>query len=184
MGDHVMQAKRHWVPIDDLMRDLGDTAKLLSAGRPVRFRVTCRLRGVGLLTDPFALRAALRTLIANAVKHTAAGEITLEVGKDAYAVRFSVRDTGPGIPHERHDSLFGPAGRFDAVFMRRLGEPDLGLPLCRQLLRELGGDLSFIAGRGGSTFTAAVPAVDRYGNELVQPLLGRPDFPSLRILAA
>jgi two-component system secretion sensor histidine kinase SsrA len=143
------------------------------------------LQGLSVLTDPFALRAVLRTLIANAAKHTASGAVTLRITGDSYAVRFAVHDSGAGVDTRVQRDLLRPGRVFDACLVRRLGHPDLGLPLSHHLAHLLGGELMLRSTPGsGSVFTLAIPAVDGFGNQLVQRL--HPGFSGLgsRTLAA
>ncbi len=119
------------------------------------FRGTARQRGLQLVvslgdnlpasihTDPHRLRQILQNLVANALKFTAAGSVSLHVENGAPGhVRFLVRDTGPGIPRERRGRIFEPYAQGDSLVAREYGGTGLGLPISRQLARLLGGDLT------------------------------------------
>jgi signal transduction histidine kinase len=164
-----MKPKRAWISIDDLIRDTRERAHALLAGKPVFFLVENDLPGQSLLADPFVLRAVLRTLIANAAKQTDLGKLVLRIGRDSYAVRFSLQDTGRGMcPRKQRDAL-RPRPVVDPNLVRRLGDLDLGLPLARYLLGLLGGDLTVVSMRpAGSVFTITLPVVDGLGNEMVR----------------
>jgi PAS domain S-box-containing protein len=138
-----------------------------------------------LTGDAGRLRQVLVKLIENAVKFTAAGEIVVRAeregtGPSAPVVRFSISDTGPGIPAEKLATVFTPfAGREDGQ-ARQHGGTGLGLAVASRLVAILGGELRVesVLGRG-SAFQFAVPlAVDEARPALVPPapraLWGRP----------
>jgi signal transduction histidine kinase/PleD family two-component response regulator/HPt (histidine-containing phosphotransfer) domain-containing protein len=115
-----------------------------------------------LIGDPNRLRQILTNLVANAVKFTEAGEIairaTLEEENHAEAtIRFSVRDTGIGIPQDRIGRLFKAFSQVDASMTRRFGGTGLGLAISRQLCELMGGriDVNSAVGKG-SEFTCEI----------------------------
>jgi signal transduction histidine kinase len=166
-----MKPERNWIPIDDLIRDARERAHAQLAGKPVFFLVENELPGCSLLADPFILRGALRTLIANAAKQTDLGKLKLRITRDSYAVRFSVEDTGRGMSPGAQREALRPRPVIDANLVHRLGDTDLGLPLSRHLVGLLGGELSAVSSpAAGSVFTITLPAVDGLGNEMVRRL--------------
>jgi CheY-like chemotaxis protein len=112
-----------------------------------------RLRG-----DPARLRQVLLNLGSNAVKFTEAGEITLRAERaspgEPLQVRFSVSDTGIGIPEERAHRLFQAFSQLDASTTRRYGGTGLGLVISKRLVELMGGELSVDSTLGkGSSFS-------------------------------
>ncbi|MEZ4717601.1 MAG: ATP-binding protein [Caldilineaceae bacterium] len=98
--------------------------------------------------DSMRLRQILVNLTANAVKFTENGEIVLHVAvdesaapadDDAVVLRFSVRDTGIGIPVDRLDHIFDSFSQVDATTTRRFGGTGLGLAISRRLTESMGG---------------------------------------------
>jgi len=103
--------------------------------------------------DEKRLRQVLLNLLANAVKFTDQGEVTLVVRMISHGrLRFEVRDTGVGVSPDRLETIFHP---FEQVgdFTRRTGGVGLGLAISRQLVRMMGGDIHVTSIVGsGSTF--------------------------------
>jgi PAS domain S-box-containing protein len=96
--------------------------------------------------DATRLRQALGNLLSNAVKFTDVGEVVLAVtakteGRGLQRVRFSVRDTGIGIPAERMHRLFDSFSQVDASMTRRYGGTGLGLAISMRLAELMGGTL-------------------------------------------
>ena len=127
-----------------------------------------------LVGDPTRLSQILINLLSNAVKFTDHGWIRL---KGAFAdeqgrrlqIRFEVQDTGPGIALDRQAHLFSAFEQADASTSRQHGGTGLGLALCRQLARAMGGEAGVKSAPGaGSVFwftawlTRAAPAPARF----------------------
>lgn len=112
--------------------------------------------------DPGRLRQVLINLAGNAVKFTEEGEVVVRVqrtegadatGLDAITLRFTIRDTGIGIPADKADQLFESFSQVDASITRRFGGTGLGLAISRQLAEMMGGTVGVDSVEGeGSTF--------------------------------
>ena len=111
-----------------------------------------------LLGDPSRLRQILLNLLGNALKFTEQGEVNLTVqresGDDAVTcLRFSVQDTGVGIPVEKQARIFDAFTQADGSTTRRFGGTGLGLTISRQLVQMMGGRIWVESAPGhGSTF--------------------------------
>jgi len=109
--------------------------------------------------DPGRLRQILSNLVSNAIKFTQAGEVavrvTLESEKtDSVLLRFSVRDTGIGIPQDKIGILFEKFTQADTSTTRKYGGTGLGLAICKQLAELMGGEVSVVSEEGkGSEFS-------------------------------
>jgi two-component system sensor histidine kinase/response regulator len=117
-------------------------------------RIPSLLRG-----DAGRVRQVLMNLCGNAVKFTTTGGITLSVEpEDAQRIRFSVSDTGIGMPPEILERLFTPFTQADASTTRRYGGTGLGLSISAKLVELMGGKLEVESCEGrGSRFSFSIP---------------------------
>jgi signal transduction histidine kinase len=115
--------------------------------------------------DDRRLRQVLLNLLENAVKFTEQGRVALLVAQECPGMlSFSVQDTGRGIAEARLDTIFRPFGRVpgDAA---RVKDGGLGLALCRELVRLMGGELRVSSELGaGSTFQFAIDSSNPCGD--------------------
>ncbi|GLH72684.1 hypothetical protein GETHLI_11860 [Geothrix limicola] len=110
--------------------------------------------------DPLRLGQVLTNLVGNAVKFTSDGHVSLAVvpGEDPARLRFTVTDTGIGIPEERIDHLFNPYTQGEAATTRRFGGTGLGLYISSRLVEMQGGTISVASRPGqGSAFAFSLP---------------------------
>jgi len=95
-------------------------------------------------SDPVRLRQIIVNLVGNAIKFTDSGGVTLSVHKESQdgadmIVRFSVKDTGIGIPPEKQKEIFSSFTQADNSMTRKYGGTGLGLTISRRLVELLGG---------------------------------------------
>jgi two-component system, sensor histidine kinase and response regulator len=108
--------------------------------------------------DPARLRQVLVNLVANSIKFTEKGEIEVSVLTEPQSVegatlRFSVRDSGIGIPLDKQEKIFGAFSQADSSTTRKYGGTGLGLTIAGQLVGLMGGKLWVESEAGkGSTF--------------------------------
>lgn len=113
-------------------------------------------------TDPGRLRQIAFNLLANALKFTESGGITMRVmqrgeGADARLL-IAVRDTGIGIAADHQADIFESFKQVDSGTTRKYGGTGLGLAICRNLAQALGGDITVESIEGeGATFTVNIP---------------------------
>ncbi len=110
-------------------------------------------------TDGYRVRQILLNLIGNAIKFTQEGSVRLVLESDNQHIRFSVKDTGMGIPESDIEGLFDPFEQLDSSLTRRHDGTGLGLTISRHLAQMLGGDIDVVSQKGvGSSFTLSIPA--------------------------
>jgi PAS domain S-box-containing protein len=146
----------------DLRESLGETMKTLGfRAHQKGLELVCDVRPdvpVGVLGDPGRLRQVLVNLVGNAIKFTEHGEILVSVERetntaDGVALHFSVKDTGVGIPTEKHEKIFESFSQADGSMTRKYGGTGLGLTICGKLVGMMGGRLWVESQEGhGSTF--------------------------------
>lgn len=85
------------------------------------------------------LRQVLVTIIDNAMRHTSTGSIELMVNVDEPWIRFTIRDTGEGIPEDALHRVFDRFYRVEESRSRKLGGSGLGLSICREIVEAYGG---------------------------------------------
>ena len=120
--------------------------------------VPAELRG-----DSLRLRQVLLNLLSNAIKFTAEGSIELRVERldtptePQFCLRFTVSDTGIGIPKSRQQVIFEPFIQADSSTVRNYGGNGLGLTICRRLVEKMAGEIGVTSepGQGSAFFFTA-----------------------------
>ncbi len=116
-----------------------------------------------IMGDSNRLRQVLINLAGNAMKFTEQGGIDIQVAYEREAAgrivsRFSVRDSGIGIPADRVEAIFEKFTQADGSTTRKYGGTGLGLAICLQLVELMGGYLAVASEVGkGSTFSFVIP---------------------------
>ena len=159
--------------VDDVFKPMAMTAgeKGLHVTRNIAAGVPERLVG-----DAVRLKQVLTNLLANAIKFTERGKVRLAVRVDApvaeaTTLRFSVTDTGIGIPENKIAAIFKPFEQADGSTTRRFGGTGLGLTISATLVRLMGGRIWVESTPGvGSTFhfTATFPIAADHANNVAR----------------
>jgi signal transduction histidine kinase len=119
--------------------------------------------------DPRRLRQVLLNLVSNAVKFTERGEVIVRVGREPSAetsmLRFSVIDTGIGIPSDKQEVIFQAFTQADGSTNRRFGGTGLGLTIAARLVGLMGGRIwvESTVGRGSVFHFTLQADLDRDG---------------------
>ena len=135
--------------------------------------------------DGARVRQVLGELVGNAIKFTHSGEVLVRLTRTVGGVRLEVRDTGIGIPQDRVAGLFEVFAQADSSMTRRYGGAGLGLALCRQLARAMGGEVYVCSTPGrGSTFSVELPLTQSLPDRAPTPAEPVSVEGPLRVLAA
>lgn len=147
------------------LRDAVDEAIRLHAetARDKRLTLTCRLDPalpVVVIGDQRRVQHVLGNLVGNALKFTEQGHVSVEVEREPdlnetgkVGVRFTVQDTGIGIPPGRVSRMFKGFTQGDSSLTRKHGGVGLGLALAKYLAESMHGEIQCISEAGrGSTF--------------------------------
>jgi signal transduction histidine kinase/CheY-like chemotaxis protein/HPt (histidine-containing phosphotransfer) domain-containing protein len=116
-----------------------------------------------ILGDPTRLTQILVNLLGNAFKFTNEGGVKLHVGvakrdSGSATLRFTVTDTGIGIPSNKQDSIFERFGQATSDTTRRYGGAGLGLTISKQLIELQGGSIRVESVEGkGASFIVEIP---------------------------
>lgn len=159
-----MMLERVDFPLAEVTAEVGRVIEPLVARKPgLLLHVDCPADLPCVSGDPAKLRQILLNLAGNAVKFTETGAVV--IGLDLISrspgrvlVRFSVRDTGPGIAPERLEQIFRPFTQSDSSIERKHGGTGLGLAISRRLAEMMGAELTVESHPGeGSCFRLVVP---------------------------
>jgi PAS domain S-box-containing protein len=163
-----IEARRlHLDPVEfDLRETVEDAIRLLAPrAHQQGLELACRISPEApakVIGDPGRLRQILLNLVGNAVKFTEKGEVavTTEVEdrtNEDCVLRFTVRDTGIGIPADKHGTIFDAFAQVDTSTTRKYGGTGLGLAISTELVKMMDGAMSLESevGRGSAfRFTA------------------------------
>ena len=106
-----------------------------------------------LYGDAARVHQILYNLVGNALKFTEQGTITATLEKlgQGSTYRFTVTDTGIGIPKDRSDDLFEAFTQIDSSLGRKHQGSGLGLAICRKLVQAMGGEIDYQSSQGAGT---------------------------------
>jgi signal transduction histidine kinase len=91
--------------------------------------------------DQIRLRQVMLNIVANAIKFTETGGITIQIRRTGDWVRMQFQDTGIGVPVDKLETIFEAFSQVDTSTTRKAGGTGLGLPISRRLVEMHGGRL-------------------------------------------
>ncbi len=143
-----------------------DSAEALLTGKDVQLNVDMADDMPELDGDRRRVRQIFLNLISNAIKFTDEGQITVRTEHTPEQLRFSVADTGAGIPPDDIAAIFESFKQHEAGLMHDEGS-GLGLPISKKLAQAHGGDIDVQSTPGeGSTFTVWLPRDGHVSEEI------------------
>jgi PAS domain S-box-containing protein len=182
--------KLEFVNLDFRLRDSLSTAlkPLAVRARQKGLAWTCEIRPDVpdlLRGDAARLGQILVNLAGNALKFTDDGEIAIVVERSGDSLKFTVRDTGVGIPAAQHQAIFDAFSQGVAEPARRAGGTGLGLAICHRLVELMGGRIWLESApcQGSSFYFTARFAAAASALPMPEPPLAQSDRP-LHILVA
>lgn len=158
-----LEISLHPTSINQLLSEVVNTYSSVANSKSLTLwqHVDPRLSAVHMV-DALRLSQILNNLVSNAIKFTQLGEVEIrakliEKLYDGERVRFSVKDTGIGIPKEAQQNLFERYQQENADIARMYGGTGLGLSICRSLAELMNGEISLESNPGqGSTFSITI----------------------------
>ena len=129
--------------------------------------------------DRHRLMQILVNLLGNAIKFTHQGHVILHVRQEPMCVRFSVRDSGIGIPEAQQPKIFQRFVQAEDDIQSRYGGNGLGLSITQRLVELMGGHIGFESKPGvGSMFWFTLPLVEVAALQVEAPKRKAPNMPS------
>lgn len=153
-----LQISLHEVDIDELVNEVAFSFSAIAQQKGIE--LICPASpplNLHVQADDVRIRQVLVNLIGNALKFTDQGEVSvrcdcLSVDDNKAQIRFSVRDTGMGIPAEQQEKLFDRFTQADNSGTRAYGGTGLGLAICKKLVELMEGEIGLNSSPEGSEF--------------------------------
>jgi PAS domain S-box-containing protein len=145
--------------LHELLKRMRETFDVLARSKGVQVSLSI---GAGVERyvhgDEGKLAQVIKNLVSNAVKFTEQGEVSIEAAESMQGrIRFTVSDTGIGIPEERMGDLFQTFLQLDPSVSKRYGGAGLGLVISKKLVEMMGGSIAVESSPGkGTVFTFTV----------------------------
>jgi two-component system, OmpR family, phosphate regulon sensor histidine kinase PhoR len=153
-----LRLDREHVQVGEIVRAAVDTMREHLPGS-ISLHVSGDANGATAIGDRNRIEQVLVNLIDNAIKYSPrGGEVVVSTAQSERQVRVEVRDEGLGIPLAEQDAIFEKFYRHDAHATHVTGGTGLGLYICRELVRRMGGKIGVRSQPGvGSTFFFELP---------------------------
>ncbi len=152
----------------DLLTEVKDMFEVVANDRGLDFYIEDEFNDY-VLNDKDRISQIIRNLISNAFKFTKDGSVTVKFEKSENAdkpVRFSVTDTGIGIPEDKQKLIFEAFKQADGSTSREYGGTGLGLSISKELAKMMGGEITLSSTNGkGSSFIVTLPNLEAGNNQ-------------------
>ncbi len=159
-----IEIENHPFNIHEAVRQTYELLRARSSSKKIDFN--CRISPECprmVVGDVHRLKQVLMNLTGNALKFTGEGEVTLSLYafqdyQGMQKLRFTISDTGPGIPLDKMNRLFQPFSQVDSSISRQFGGTGLGLVISKRLVELMGGNISVSnKDTGGAEFRFELP---------------------------
>ena len=149
-------------PVLPVVREAIESMRDYASRHQVVLQLVNPLSDVHALVDAERLIQAINNLLSNAVKYSPEGDVvTLAMAIDNNRLQLSVQDRGPGVDPTFKDQLFKRFSQADSSDTRKLPGTGLGLAITREIIHQLGGEVSYEdAPGGGSRFQICLPITE------------------------
>ena len=129
-----------------------------------------KYKSLQIYSDAYHLRQAIQHLLSNAIKFTEEGNVsfgyTIEQQANKKFIRFHVKDTGIGIPHDKQESIFQRFRQVEESNIKNYSGAGLGLTISKKLVELLGGTIGLTSAPGkGSEFYFTLPLETKTASE-------------------
>lgn len=164
-----MELEEHGFQVENLLEEVVSvmTARALNKSIEIAYLMEPGVHG-HVFADSTRIRQILVNFASNAIKFTEKGHVLVSVSpvcmnKDGRKIlKFSVEDTGIGIPENKKYLLFNAFSQVDASTTRKFGGTGLGLVISKRFTELMGGDIGFESECGkGSCFWFTVPVIEK-----------------------
>ena len=160
---------------EDLLRSVCELLSPKAYEKGIEIGWTAEAGLAPILADEGRLKQILLNLAGNAVKFVDEGGVLIVAGRGARErLRFTVRDTGPGVPEAERRRIFEAFAQADPARAAGLGGAGLGLAIARRLAQAMSGELGLASGAlGGADFWLEASFEAAGPGEAGRPLAGR-----------
>ena len=144
--------------VQDTVASVHSTLKPLAADKGLEFLADAPGDIPLAYGDAGRIAQCLMNLAGNSLKFTKQGRVAIKVAQENGLLRYSVSDTGIGIPREKIDSLFTEFKQTDATIASEYGGTGLGLSISKKFVEMHGGRIWVESEVGkGSAFIFEIP---------------------------
>lgn len=159
ISDQGVQLRRQAVSASELILTAVEQFRPVAANKMLELFAPGSTCQEAVMADPDRIYLVFSNLLANAIRHTpSGGSLTLTALREQGRVRFTVADTGEGIPPEHQETIFR---KFRGVPGAKGSGSGLGLFIARQVVRHHGGEMGVMSEPGqGSSFWFTLPVAE------------------------
>ncbi len=159
-----MQLQIEKVYVDELIEDVALLFKIQADQKGLSLEWATKEHPIFAAADVRKLKQVLINLAGNAIKFTSTGGVKISVEAHDSQLIFAIKDTGIGIPMEKHDKLFQKFIQVDGSATRRFGGSGLGLVISKHLVEMMGGHIE-VESKGAGMGTTVLFTIPKWTKE-------------------